>query len=123
MSRRALSLDLALCAGAGGFYLANRLWLRHITVGPLRWFLVCYANDLFAGLFLAAWADLLFRLGRLPPLRSWRQAVPLLLACGLVWEVLAPLWKAGAVFDPWDFLAYQLGGLSYLLVVRTRIRT
>lgn len=110
--------DLLLCAGAAGFYGLNRFHLRHMTTGPARWFLVCYANDLFAGLFLAAWADLLLRLFRLSPIRSWRQTVPLLLVCGLVWEVLAPLWKAGAIFDPWDFLAYQAGALGYLLARR-----
>lgn len=123
MRRRVLWADLLFCAGAAGFYAVNRFWLRCVTSGPARWFLVCYANDLFAGLFLAAWADLLLRLGRLPPIRSWRQTVPLLLACGLVWEVLAPLWKAGAVFDPWDFLAYQVGALGYLLARRGLVET
>lgn len=118
MRCRALGTDLLLCAGAAGFYIVNCLWLRHVTAGFVQWFLVCYANDLFAGLFLAAWADALLRLGRLPPIRSWRQTVPLLLACGFVWEVLAPLWKAGAIFDPWDFLAYQVGALGYLWVRR-----
>ena len=119
MRRRILGADLLLCAGCAGFYLLNCFWLRQTAVGFARWFLVCYANDLFAGLFLAAWADLLLRLGGLPPIRSWRQTVPLLLACGLVWEVFAPLWKAHAVFDAWDFIAYQLGGLGYLLMSRT----
>ena len=115
--------DLLFCAGAAGFYGANRFWLRSVTSGPVRWFLVCYANDLFAGLFLAAWADFLLRLGRLPPVRSWRQTVPLLLVCGFVWEVLAPLWKAGAIFDPRDFLAYQAGALGCLWVRRRLART
>lgn len=112
------TLDLALCGGAGAFYLTNRLWLRHVTAGGLRWFLVCYANDVMAGLAIVAWLDLLLRLGRLPPLRSWKQVVPFVLACSLVWEVLAPLWKAGAVCDPWDLLAYQAGGLCWLLAGR-----
>ena len=107
-------INLTLLPLAGGFYLLNRLVLQTITGGWLHWFLVCYANDLFAGLFLAAWADFLLRLARLSPVRSWRQTVPLLLACGFVWEILAPLWKAGAVLDPWDFLAYQAGALVYL---------
>lgn len=105
---------MAVLLGAGSFYLANRLWLTKITGGLLSWFLSCYANDIFAGAAMSAWADLLLRLGRLPPVRSWRQTVPLLLACGLLWEVAAPIWKAGAVFDPWDFLAYQAGGLLWL---------
>ena len=104
----------AVLLAAGGFYLLNRLVLAHTVSGPLGWFLSCYANDIFAGAAIAAWSDLLFRLGRLPPIRSWRQTVPLLLACGFVWEVAAPLWKPGAVFDPWDFLAYQAVALLWL---------
>ena len=118
MRRRRL-FALAVCGGCGGFYLVNRLWLRHAARGWLGWFLSCYANDLFAGLAITAWADLVLSPTPLSPIRSWRQTVPLLLVCGLVWEVLAPLWKAGAVFDPWDFLAYQLGGGLWLLLSRS----
>lgn len=110
--------NIGLLFLSGGFYLTNRLVLQPASSGPLHWLLVCYANDLFAGLAIAAWADLLLDLGRLPPIRSWKQTVPLLLVCGLVWEILAPLWKAGAVFDPWDFVAYQVGGLLWLLLAR-----
>lgn len=106
--------DMAVLGAAGTFYLVNRLWLAQTAAGPAGWFLSCYANDIFAGAAIVSWTDLLLGWGRLPPLRSWRQTVPLLLACGLVWEVLAPLWKPGAVFDPWDFLAYQAGGLLWL---------
>lgn len=103
---------------AGIFYLVNRLWLLGRAGEPLGWFLRCYANDLWAGAAILAWTDLLLGWGGLPRLRSWRRTVPLLLVCGLVWEVLAPLWKAGAVFDPWDFLAYQLGGALWLAAVQ-----
>lgn len=105
--------DLTLLLAAGAFYLTNRLWLSQAAGGWPGWFLTCYANDVFAGAALIAWADLLLRWGGLTPIRSWKQTVPLLLACGLVWEVLAPVWKPGAVFDPWDFAAYQAGGLLY----------
>ena len=105
--------DLAVLLAAGVFYLGNRLWLSQVTGGWPGWFLRCYANDLFAGAAITAWADLLLRRGGLPPIRSWQQTVPLLLVCGFVWAVLAPLWQPGAVFDPWDFAAYQAGGFLY----------
>lgn len=104
--------------GACGFYLGNRLWLQGRWGGWARWFLRCYANDLWAGAAILAWSDLLLGWGGLPRLDRWRRTVPFLLVCGLVWEVLAPLWKAGAVFDPWDFLAYQLGGACWLAARR-----
>lgn len=111
---RQRNFDWSVLTAAGIFYLVNRLWLGHMFGGWPGWFLSCYANDIFAGAAITAWADLLLRWGRLTPIRSWRQTVPLLLACGLVWEVLAPLWKPGAVFDPRDFLAYQAGGVLWL---------
>lgn len=119
---RAAQRDIAALCAAGGFYLINRLWLLQATDGRLNWFLACYANDIFAGLAIVAWLDLLLRWGRLPPVRSWRAIVPFLLLCGLVWEVLAPLWKAGAVFDPWDFPAYQAGGALWFLLQRRSIQ-
>lgn len=114
-------LDLALCLGAGLFYLLNVHVLRGSVGGAIGWFLAYYANDIFAGLAICAWLDLLLSLGRLPPVASWRAAVPFLLLCALVWEVLAPLWKPEAVGDPWDLLAYQAGGLVWLAVRRVKI--
>ncbi len=114
----ARSFDLAVMAGAAAEYAANRFWLRWVLPDPLRYFLICWGNDIFAGAFLLAWLNLLLSLGGLRPLIRLRYTVPLLLVCGLAWEVLAPLWKSAAVFDPWDFLAYQAGGLLYLALRR-----
>ncbi len=112
--------DAGIAALCGGLYWLNRLWLRHVTSGWARWFLVCYFSDLLAGLMLPALVDgMLLAAGR-RGITHARQVVPLLLLAGLVWECLAPLWKAGAVFDPWDFLAYQVGGGLYLLLRRSK---
>lgn len=115
--------NMALCLCAGVFYLVNRWRLIPATAGWLNWFLVCYANDVAAGAAILAWTDLLLDWGRLPRLHSWRRTVPFLLACGLVWEVLAPLWKPGAVFDFWDLVAYQAGGSVWLVFSRWKNRT
>ena len=112
--------DLLLLLAVASFYLANRLWLRAAADGWIGWFLSCYANDICAGAAILAWLDLLLSLGGRPPLRSRGTAILFLLLCGLVWEVLAPLWKTGAVFDPWDLLAYQVGGLLWLALSSRR---
>ena len=105
--------DAGIAALCGGLYWLNRLWLRHVTSGWARWFLVCYFSDLLAGLMLPALVD-----GML--LADARQVGPLLQLAGLVGECRAPRWKAGAVVDPWDFLAYQVGGGLYLLLRRSK---
>ena len=120
--RRALHLDVSVCAAAGLFYLINRLWLQHVTSGPVGWFLACYANDIFAGAAMVAWLNLLLGLGGLGRMRAWTKTAFYLLLCGLVWEYAAPLWKPGAIFDPWDFAAYQAGGVAYQLLDNYRRR-
>ena len=94
-------MDLAVLGAAAAEYCLNWLWLRDVASGWVRTFLVCYANDIFAGAFMLAWLNLL-------------------LGCGLVWEVAAPVWKPEAVFDLWDLAAYQVGGLAYLGLERLR---
>lgn len=107
--------NLLILILSGGLYCLNRLWLRDITAGALQWFLRCYFSDILAGLILPAIVSLLLLAFHRSPLRRWWPAALLLLGAGLVWECLAPLWKQGAVFDWWDFTAYQLGGLLYFL--------
>ena len=81
MRRPAFALDGALCALAGLFYLVNHFLLSPALAGTAAgWFLSCYANDMFAGLAICAWAD------------------------------------------PWDFLAYQAGGLLWLLCAQRHLR-
>lgn len=102
----------AVCAS---LYCLNRLWLGKLISGGTGWFLTCYFSDILAGLFLPSIVSLLLLAARRPPMEQWRFIALLLLGAGLVWECLAPLWKVGAVFDWWDFAAYQLGGLLYHL--------
>lgn len=102
------------------FYLINRFWLIPCTDGSLHWFLRCYANDLCAGAVMLAWLDLLLCWGHLPALSSLKATFPFLLVCGFFWEVLSPLWKTTAVFDPWDFLAYQIGGIVWLFLIKRK---
>jgi len=113
-------LDLLALGAAGGGYLLNRLWLCRVTEGWLRAFLICWANDILAGLFMIGWLNLLLGLGRLGRVRRPAHAALFLLGCALVWELAAPAFKPNAVFDLWDFAAYQAGGAIYLAAERLR---
>ena len=112
--------NICIFAVCGGLYWLNRLWLRDMTSGALRWFLTCYFGDILAGLVLLSIVSLLLLAVKHSPLRHWRPMALSLLGAGLVWECLAPLWKPGAVFDWWDFAAYQLGGVVYWIVTRQK---
>lgn len=112
--------NVCILAVCGGLYWLNRLWLVKMTAGVLRWFLACYFGDVLAGLVLLSVTSLLLLAAGRPPLRRWLPMALILLAAGGVWECLAPLWKPGAVFDWWDFAAYQAGGLIYWLLVRRK---
>ena len=123
LSSRRRQVDLLTLLAVAVFYSVNRLWLSGAADGWAGWFLTCYANDICAGAAILAWLDLLLSLGGRPPLRTLGAAILFLFACGLVWEVLAPLWKPGAVFDPWDLMAYQVGGLLWLAFFRRFLKS
>ena len=112
------ALDAGVPAAAGAFYLLNRFWLSRTVPGWPGLFLRCWANDILAGAAILCWLNLLLGWGRLGRVRSRMAAAGFLLACGLVWECAAPLWKPGAVFDFLDLLAYQAGGALVLLADR-----
>ena len=63
-------------------------------------------------------ANLLLSAGRLPPLTRVLPAAAFLLCCGLFWEYVAPLLVSGSVSDPLDLLAYLVGGLAVLPLLR-----
>ena len=109
-------MDLWILTLAAAGYGLNRMWLSRVSGGVLRQFLVCWANDVLAGAFMLAWLSLLLGLGGLGRVRQWRWAALFLLICALMWEVAAPVIKPQAVFDLWDFAAYQAGGILYLTV-------
>lgn len=105
--------NITIIIVCGGLYWISRLWLAEAAGGGLQWFLRCYFGDILAGLILPSITNILLLLAGRSLLRRWWPTALLLLGAGLVWECLAPLWKPGAVFDWWDFAAYQLGGVLY----------
>ena len=108
--------NLIVLALGGVLYGANRLWLAERAAEPFRWLFTGYLNDVLAGLVLCAVTGLLLALaGKKGPHRLFH-TVPLLLAAGVFWELAGPLFRREAVFDWWDLLAYQAGGLLYLLL-------
>lgn len=95
-------------------YLLNRLILKDITEGLIHWFLVCYWNDITGAIAVSAYVDsIIFHYSR-KEIRIWGLIV-ILLACGIFWEFITPLFRKNSVCDFGDIVAYELGGVIYYL--------
>lgn len=99
-------------AGIGLLYWLNRL----LPPSPGIWGMLRsgYAADVMAGGLILCLVNLFLHLARRPPLRTPLAVSLFLLACGLFWEYVTPLYRPDAVSDPFDLLAYWLGGMGLL---------
>ena len=110
---------LRRCAVSGaviaGLYLLNRFLLAPLT----GWHLLAWhgADTLAGGLMLCLLNGLL-ALSRRRPVVRFLPASAFLLACGLFWEAVTPLYLPRSVEDPRDVLAVWLGGMVLLALWR-----
>ena len=102
-------------AGTAGLYVVLKLALPHLT-GPAAGLLSSYGADVLAGGMIFCLFHCVLLAFRLPPIRRVLPAAGFLLLCGLFWEYVTPLYRPGAVSDPWDLAAYVLGGLGMVQV-------
>ena len=100
---------LLTAAGLMGLYTLNRFFLIPHTGGLLHRLLSGHFADFLAGGMMVVILLAALRLsGRKPP--KPLPALAFLLACGLFWEYITPLYLPRSVGDPWDILAAVLGG-------------
>ena len=100
---------LLTAAGLMGLYTLNRFFLIPHTGGLLHRLLSGHFADFLAGGMMLIILFTALRLsGRKPP--KVMSALAFLLACGLFWECVTPLYLPRSVSDPWDILAAVLGG-------------
>ncbi len=103
-------------AGIGLVYWLNRF----LPPSPGIWGILRsgYVADVLAGGLILCLVNLFLLLARRPPLRTPLAVSLFLLGCGLFWEYITPLYRPDAVSDPFDLLAYWLGGMGLLLYFR-----
>ena len=76
-----------------------------------------YFNDILAGIILIAFTNLMFELKNI----SIKKIVHIemyLLAVGIFWEYITPLYKTSSISDPFDILAYMFGGIVYWIIFK-----
>ena len=99
-------------AGICVLYAANRFWLIPVTSGVLHNLLAWHGADFLAGALILCILNILLLAANRPVMRRGWAVTLFLLACGLFWEVITPLYLPRSVGDPWDLLAYWLGGMA-----------
>lgn len=107
---------LLTAAGLMGLYALNRFSLIPNTHGLLHRLLSGHFADFLAGgMMLVLLFSALRISGRKPP--KPLPCLAFLLACGLFWECVTPLYLPRSVGDPWDILAVLLGGMGILPIL------
>lgn len=91
-------------------YALNRFCLIPLSDGIVHRILSGYAADFLAGALMLCILNILLELTGRRPLSRYGLCTLFLIACGLFWEYITPLYLARSVSDPWDIFACWLGG-------------
>ena len=82
--------------------LINRKIKFYITVPYIRWFMVCYFNDMVGAITFVSYFNEVF----------------ILCMCGMFWEYVTPLFRKDTISDPCDIIAYLIGGIIYWYLLK-----
>lgn len=100
-------------------YICNKIILRGRLHGLAGYFCSCYLNDLMSELFFLPVCSIIFACaGR--KLKGYSVILALGMAAGAMWEFIAPIINARAVFDPLDLLCYFAGVNVYYLILSSK---
>lgn len=105
-------------AAVAVLYTLNRFVLVSHTAGALHRLLAWHFADFLAGGLMVCVLGVLLAAAKLPAPARPLPVSAFLLACGLFWEYVTPLYLPRSVSDPWDILAVWLGGMGMLLCLR-----
>ena len=121
--KRPINLYLLLIALAA--YCFNRFCLKPYLCrleesSVIRYFFVCYFNDLICPLLFFSYANIL-----LVSINRELKKLSLILLIGfgtsIIWEFVAPLFKPTATTDLVDILCYMIGAVVYWAVLRRSV--
>jgi uncharacterized membrane protein YvlD (DUF360 family) len=126
-SKRELAFDVAtLLACAALFSVNNALVKPSVASLPAAVRLLAngHFNDFLGGIAFLAYTNILFDLVK-PGYRIRRlwACLAYIFLCGVFWETVAPLFIPRSVGDPYDLIAYALGGAVYWALSTAVLRT
>lgn len=110
-------LNMVLISTVLVLYLLNNSYFKLQTTGIIRYFLVCYFNDLICPVLFFSYANLLLLTVDKEITQLW-QICFIGLCASCFWEFGAPYIKLTAVTDPIDIVFYLVGSVIYWGLLR-----
>lgn len=99
-------------------YLVNQYLKQYINDYDQYWFMVCYLNDILAGILFVAYINVVLSYSKFSyRLVELRRILIVMFASGLIWELIIPMLKRNAVTDVCDIFAYCAGGFLYWCLI------
>lgn len=104
-------INIALSVSIIVLYHLNRLVSPILPSCLFKLFLACYFNDMLCGALIVAYSNFIlsFYRGNFYFCKLWQISL-LVLACGLFWEFVTPVFRQSSIGDPLDIAAYLAGG-------------
>ena len=110
IKRKPLNLLLILVVIC--MYFLNNFYFKYRTEGIVKYFLVCYLNDLIAPILLISYANILL-ISINYEINKIQWIIFLGFGAGLLWEFVAPFYRTSATTDFIDLCFYVLGSIIY----------
>lgn len=105
-------------------YIFNRFALKpNLGSSVFSYLMKYYFNDYLGGILIVAYSNFVLSLSIYSyRITSLKACAGITLLCGLFWEYIFPMIYPRGTADPFDVIAYILGGFSYYLIVQSFIK-
>lgn len=99
-------------------YSFNQITKSFIYIKAIKWFMVCYFNDIVGGITFISYCNVICGVFVNRQIIKLLQIEMLMFFCGLFWEYITPIFRKNTTSDIWDILAYMIGGFIYWIIVK-----
>lgn len=96
-------------------YVLNQNIKNIIPIKFIRWFAMCYFNDIIGSMGFIAYCNIITDFYNKEIRKLW-QILTVLLCSGIFWEYITPLYRKDTITDVWDIGAYMFGGVIYWMI-------
>lgn len=119
IKNRPINLWLMLMVAA--LYLINNCYLKIYAPQAIRWFFICYFNDLICPLLFFGYVNILL-LTKGKELSKLKLILLFGLLVSIVWEYGAPILKESSITDIGDIGCYLIGSILYWWILKKNIK-